>query len=213
MENLMNIDQVLEARRSIRAFTDEFPPVEQVHEILRAGLLAPYVPGPGSDGEDFRRFVVIRRDHPQMTLAAALMRKQVRQAYEKLRDEMEGDPQLAQVAEMHASRLERITEQGVMGVGSAPYFIIVAERRSFPAVEQQSLAHCLQNMWLKAVSLGLGFHLVSATAAMSEDHDFCERLGIPFGEFELNGCAVGYPARYIAPTPRPNVDDVTTWWV
>jgi nitroreductase len=209
----MNIDQVIEARRSIRAFTDECPSLEQIREILRAGLLAPYVPMPGTEETDFRRFVVIGRDHPQMTLAAALMRKQVRQAYEKLTAEMESDPQLAERAEAHASRLERIMEHGVMGVGSAPYFIVVAERRSFPAVEQQSLAHCLQNMWLKAVSLGLGFHLVSATAAMSEDRDFCERLGIPFGEFELNGCAVGYPARYIAPIPRREVEEVTTWWV
>jgi nitroreductase len=209
----MDIDQVIAARRSIRAFTDEVPPLEQIREVLGAGLLAPYVPGPGFNGEDFRRFVVIRRDHPQMTMAAALIGKQVRQAYAKLRAEMDADPRLAERAEAHASRLGRIMEQGVTGVGSAPYFIVVAERLSFPAVEQQSLAHCLQNMWLKAVSLGLGFHLVSATAAMSEDRDFCERLGIPFGEFELNGCALGYPARYIAPVSRPEVEDVTTWWV
>ncbi|MGD0953085.1 MAG: hypothetical protein ABR985_11955 [Methanotrichaceae archaeon] len=35
--------------------------------------------------------------------------------------------------------------------------MVVAERKSFPPVEQQSLAHCLQNMWLKATALGLGF--------------------------------------------------------
>jgi nitroreductase len=209
----MNIDQILTARRSIRTFTEECPPVEMIRDILRAGLLAPYVSGPGRNGDDFRRFVVIGRDHPQMALAAALMRKQVHQAAAKLRADMEADPRLAEMAEAHAGRLERIVEQGVMGVGTAPYFIVVAERKSFPAVEQQSLAHCLQNMWLKAVSLGLGFHLVSATAPMAGDRDFCERLGIPFGEFELNGCAVGYPAKYVAPATRPDVEDVTTWWL
>jgi nitroreductase len=209
----MNIDQVLEARRSVRAFTDEYPPVELIREILRAGLLAPYASGPARAGGDFRRFAVVRRDHPRMTMVAGLMRKQVREVYEALSAEMESDPRLAEIAQMHADRLKQIAEQGVTGVGTAPYFIVVAERKSFPAVEQQSLAHCLQNMWLKAVSLGLGFHLVSATARMAGDRDFCELLGIPFGEFELNGCAVGYPAKYAAPPGRPNVEDVTTWWV
>ncbi len=47
------------------------------------------------------------------------------------------------------------------GIGSAPYFIVGAEKKGFPAVEQQFLAHCLENMWLKATALGLGFQLVS----------------------------------------------------
>jgi hypothetical protein len=36
-------------------------------------------------------------------------------------------------------------------------------------------------------------------------------LGVPFKEFELNGCAVGYAK---APPParrRPTVDETTTW--
>src|SRR5665647_302111 len=49
-------------------------------------------------------------------------------------------------------------------VGTAPEFIVVSEKKGFPAVEQQSLAHCLENMWLKATSLDLGFQLVSSTA-------------------------------------------------
>ena len=63
-----------------------------------------------------------------------------------------------------AKRLEAISKDGVPGVGTARYFIVVVERKGFPPVEQQSLAHCLQNMSLKANALDLGFYLVSATA-------------------------------------------------
>jgi len=50
-----------------------------------------------------------------------------------------------------------------------PYYIVVAERSGIPPAEQQSLAHCLENMWLKATALGLGFQLVSVTAQMGRD--------------------------------------------
>ena len=52
----------------------------------------------------------------------------------------------------------------------------------------------MENMWLKATALGLGFQLVSVTSQMSPDPEFCGVLGIPAGEWELMGCAIGYPA-------------------
>ncbi len=64
----------------------------------------------------------------------------------------------------------------VPGVGTAPYFIIIAEKKGFLRVEQQSLAHCLENMWLKATALDLGFQLVFATAQLPENPSFCAML-------------------------------------
>jgi nitroreductase len=84
-------------------------------------------------------------------------------------------------------------------------------RKGFPPVEQQSLAHCLENMWLKATALELGFQLVSITSQMSGNAEFCNILGIPTGEWELMGCAVGYPADELSPSIRPPVEDVTRW--
>ncbi|MGZ4847209.1 MAG: nitroreductase family protein [Halobacteriota archaeon] len=80
-----------------------------------------------------------------------------------------------------------------------------------PPVEQQSLAHCLQNMWLKATAPGLGFQLVSVTAQMGQDKEFCSMLGVPDGEFGTNGCAIGYPVKRLQPVERSNARDVTTW--
>jgi len=66
-------------------------------------------------------------------------------------------------------------------------------------------------MWLKATALGLGFQIVSITSRMSSDPDFCDVLGIPAGEWELMGCAVGYADDELSPSIRPPVDAVTRW--
>ncbi len=50
-----------------------------------------------------------------------------------------------------------IGDKGIPGVSTAPYFIIIAELRGIPPAEQESLAHVLENMWLKTTALNLGF--------------------------------------------------------
>ena len=58
---------------------------------------------------------------------------------------MTGNPGLSMKAGSFAARLEMIKKMDfVPGVGNAPYFIVVAERKGFPPVEQQSIAHCLR---------------------------------------------------------------------
>ena len=46
-------------------------------------------------------------------------------------------------------RLEMIANKGIPGLRTAPYFIVVAEIRGIPPAELQSLAHVVENMWLK----------------------------------------------------------------
>jgi nitroreductase len=205
------LDKVLKSRRSVRFFKPDIPSRKLIKEVISAGLLAPYAAQALGDEKDFRRFVVIPRDSRTMSLVAERIRSRVRTMYEELKREMADKPLLQTKAGPFADKLGTLSREGVIGVGTAPYYIVVAERKGIPPVEQQSLAHCLQNMWLKATSLGLGFHLVSATAQMSGDDDFCDMLGLPCDEFELNGCAVGYPIKAPPPASRPRVDKVTTW--
>ena len=86
-----------------------------------------------------------------------------------------------------------IRKAGVVpGVGTAPYYIVVAERWGFPPVGLQSLAHCMENMWLKATALGLGFQRVSVTSQLSDDPgNFCEVLGISPGRVGPDGLCRG----------------------
>jgi len=83
-------------------------------------------------------------------------------------------------------------EHEVTNIGKAPYYIVVAEQRGIPPVEHLSLAHCFQNMWLKAAALGLGLQLLSITQQLDTDKEFCDLIKIPIGEFVLDGCLLGY---------------------
>ena len=147
-----------------------------------------------------------------MNAAIPLVMRQVQTMSADLEKGMQKDPSLRAKAAGFVRRLSMIRDGGVIpGIGTAPYYIVVAERKGFPPVELQSLAHCLENMWLKATALGLGFQIVSVTSQMSSDVAFCKILGMPAGDWELMGCAVGYPADELSPSIRPPVEDVTVW--
>jgi nitroreductase len=204
------LDEVIAARRSIRSFKQDAPSREMIETILQAGLLAPFAGLAVGSSMDYRRFVVIPRDSEASARAAEISKRQMSLMSDRLRQKMQQGPAFEQQGKAFAKRLEMMAEHG-LPIGNAPYYIVVAERKGIPPAESQSLAHCLQNMWLKATALGLGFQLISATAEMSGNKDFCELLGIPFGEFGLNGCLIGYAAQPPAPIDRPRLADVLTW--
>ena len=207
------LDQILAERRSHRMFTPEFCSEDEIRRILHAGLLAPFAAAAVGNSHDyFRRFFVMRRGSESMNAVIPLVKRQVQKMSAELEAGMKNDPALRAKAAGFVRRLAMMQEKGIVpGVGTAPYYIVVAERRGFPAVELQSLAHCLENMWLKATALDLGFQIVSVTSQMSSDPAFCAILGLPAGEWELMGCAVGYPADELSPSIRPPVEDVTVW--
>ncbi|MDP3565510.1 MAG: nitroreductase family protein [Methanoregula sp.] len=209
----MYLDQILADRRSYRMFTAAVPDPDAIRRILHAGLLAPYAAtAVGGSKDYFRRFFVMKKGSQSLNAAIPLVMEQVNVMAGGLTKEMEQNPALRQKSVGFVARLEMIRKAGrVPGVGNAPYYIVVAERKGFPPVGQQSLAHCLENMWLKATALELGFQLVSITSQLSGNAEFCRLLGIAVGEWELMGCAVGYPADELSPSIRPPVEEVTRW--
>jgi nitroreductase len=211
-KNIM-LDEIISDRRTHRKFKQEFPPENEINSIINAGLHAPFAAAAVGNAEDyFRRFFVLKMGSKSMTTAASLIFEEVMTMSSNLELAMENDPELRKQAIGFANRLAMIKKMGkVPGIGTAPYFIIVAEKKGFPAVEQQSLAHCLENMWLKATALGLGFQLVSATAQMDDNPEFCAVLGVSPGEWALNGCAIGYPTEELPPSISPPVEEVTCW--
>jgi len=185
-EHSAALDVIVRARRSVRAFDPIPPRKEAIEAIIQAGLLAPFGALAVAGKPDFRKVFVIRSLSSAMEAAADILKHRMAKVADELEKKVGPVP--------FVQNLKRIGQQGVSGVGNAPYFVVVGERKGIPPIAAQSLSYCLQNMWLKATSLGIGLQLVSATIQMDGDPDFCRLLGIPCGEYALDGCALGYPS-------------------
>jgi nitroreductase len=203
------LDKIILARRTIRAFADEAPPQEAIEKLIKAGLWAPYAALAVAGREDFRRFFVFPRGTKAREEAARLIQLRARRIVEeagRVRGAVPGDRDYA-----YFDRLKALAENGLPALKTAPYYIVVAEYQGVPPAGLQSLAHTLENMWLKATALGLAFQLISATESMAGDEAFIRLLGLPFGDYVLDGCAVGYPAAEPQAARRMDPGAVTTW--
>lgn len=203
------LDGIILERRTHRRFKEEIPSDDLIMDIIHAGLHAPFAAAAvGNEKDYFRRFFIIRKNSETMASLKPLIFGEVL----RIDQILEKNEQLRAQATGFMNRLAMIKEMGfVPGVGTAPFYIVIAEKKGFPPVEQESLAHCLENMWLKATALGLGFQLVSITAQMADNVEFCRILGLHSGKWGLMGCAIGYPVEKLSPSTRPSVKDVTTW--
>jgi len=204
-EHSAALDFILRARRSVREFSPTPPGKADIEAIIQAGLLAPFGALAVAGKPDFRKVFVIRSSSRAMEAAAHILKNRMA----KIADEIEKKAGPIPFVQ----NLKRIGQQGVSGVGNAPYFVVVAEQKGIPPIAAHSLCYCLQNMWLKATSLGIGFQLISATMQMDIDPDFCKLLGIPCGEYALDGCALGYPSdNYQPPSVRyPTLAKSVSW--
>jgi len=206
-----NLDKILNSRRSVRIFKDDIPPKEDIEKILRSGMLAPYAAQAVGENQIFRRFFVFKNGTESMKIAQDLMKQKAEEGLNHFKRILEEQPFIKPKVQPFMKKLQLFVDKGVLGVGTAPYFIVVAELRGIPPVEQESIAHCLENMWLKATELELGFHIVSLTSQMTENDEFLKLLGIPKGPYGLNGCAIGYSANEMSEVVRPDTKSVTKW--
>jgi nitroreductase len=118
-ESVAAIRQVIGARRSIRSFGATAPPREAVEEILAAGLAAPYAAAMAPGAVLDRRFFVLPHGSAALQAAAVTIRAHAVKAL--------GAVELP--APLRA-RLAPVAEGRILGVGTAPYYIVVAERAS-----------------------------------------------------------------------------------
>jgi nitroreductase len=207
------LDGIILERRTHRRFKEEIPSDDVIVDIIHAGLHAPFAGAAvGNEKDYFRRFFIIRNNSETMALLNPLIFGEVLRKASDLDNILEKNEQLRAQATGFMNRLAMIKKMGfVPGVGTAPFYIVIAEKKGFPPVEQESLAHCLENMWLKATALGLGFQLVSITAQMGDNVEFCRILSLQSGKWGLMGCTIGYPVEKLSISTRPSVKEVTTW--
>jgi nitroreductase len=206
------LDEVLRMRRTVRSFTEESPPRRQIEQIIEAGLLAPYAAAAVEGVKLFRRFFVFERGGESLAKVAELAVEQMKSGLAGLKHQCQADPAVAEKAGPFVKRLEMMVTSGAVPITEAPYYVVIAEKKGIPPAEMQSLAHVLENMWLKATALGLGFRLISMTAQLGNNEDFCKLIGVTPGEFAFDGCTIGYATEWPPPTPRPSFEEAVSWF-
>jgi nitroreductase len=205
------LDRIILERRSIRRFTNQVPSKEKVEAIIQTGILAPYAGLAGKSLKETRRFVVLTKNSREMEQAKEIIASQLRRNAKRFNLLVKIVPYLRKNGAAFAKRLDNMAQYGVPAFETAPYYIIVGERKGIPPAQKQSLAHVMQNMWLKATALGLGFQLLSLTQTMSNHKEFMDLLGLPPGEFEIDGCVIGYSDQIPAAREEIKVDEITKW--
>ncbi len=142
------LDGVILERRTHRRFKEEIPSDDVIMDIIQAGLHAPFAGAAvGNEKDHFRRFFIIRNNSETMASLNPLIFGEVL----RIDNILEKNEQLRAQATGFMNRFAMIKKMGfVPGVGTAPFYIVIAEKKGFPPVEQESLAHCLENMWSSA---------------------------------------------------------------
>jgi len=200
------LDEVIEARHSVRSFNPDPLKKDEIGQIIRAGLIAPYAGMAVIGKTDFRKFFIIDADSP--------MRGKVKNVIT--------DRFPAYVADLEKKYGPVPFVKMLKGIGpnaasllDKPCLVIAAERWGVPAIAPESLSYGLENIWLKAASHKIGFQLLSVISGLKlgNDKEFCQLLGIPAGEYYLEGFALGYPADGYKPAPAryPDFESSVTW--
>jgi nitroreductase len=202
---------VIRSRRSVRSFTGETPPIEEVKEVVKSAIFAPYGGATGIPLREIRKIFVFSRHTESMKKAEEMLLSQIGRNARKINLLLTLLPFLRKKMQPFSNKLNSISENGIPSLHEGSHFIIVAEKKGFPPVAKQSIAHAMQNMWLTATNLGLGFQLVSATGIMSRNEPFLKLLGLKKGDYEIDGCVIGVPKEYPERTKDINIDDYVTW--
>jgi len=201
------LDEVMNARHTVRAFGPAMPKKEDVDQIIHAGLIAPYAAISVVGKPDFRKFFVIPADSPMREKIKAIIMAKFPEYTEAIVKTSGLTPFTKMLKEGGPNMAKTLLDK--------PCIVIAGELWGVPAIAPESLSFCQENMWLKATTLKIGFQLLSVVSGMKlgNDKDFCQLLGIKPGEYYLDGIALGYPAGNFKPAPvkYPDFDTNVKW--
>jgi len=201
------LDEVMKARHTVRGFSPEPLKKEDVDQIIEAGLIAPFAMMSVIGRSDFRKFFVFPAGSPNKDKIKNIVKARFPEYIANL-DKTAGNTPFAKMLKGGGPGLAD-------GLFDKPCVVIAAERWGIPAIAPESLSFCLENMWLKATTLKVGFQLLSVISGqkLGNDKEFCDLLGIPCGEYYLDGFALGYPAPGFKPAPvkYPELESSVRW--
>jgi len=207
----MDLEEIIKARRSTRSFSSGVPPESEIKKILESAVYAPYGGATGIPLDEIRKIYVFRQHTTDMDIVYSLFHEGFKKNARTFRILLRVLPFMRKKYKAFSNRLNIFAQKGIPALSQAPFIIVIAEKKGFPPIEKQSMAHALENMWLTATSLGLGFQLISATGNMAKNKDFMKLLGLEYGEYAVEGCAIGYPKKVTERTRDLDIDSFVTW--
>ena len=211
MENKEALECAIKNRRSTRSFSSKTVKDGELARILESAIYAPYAGATGIPLSQIRKIFIFKQDTQNMSKLRELIQLQINRNARIFRAILIIMPFLKKKLKAFSNRLNGMSKNGIPSLSEAPYFIVIAEKKGFPPVGKQSMAHALENMWLTATSLGLGFQLVSFTGNMAKNKDFMLLLGLEKGEYSVEGCAIGYPEKEAGPKKEFNLENFVIW--
>lgn len=184
-------DQIIEQRSTCRKFSDRIPEKEDIEKIIEAGQKAPYASIDAKSVDVFRHFYVIFRDDPRMEVIDRLIKEQSAADLNRRLEEKKTDPFLQENGERVEKLWANVAKNGESTFPNPPCMIVAAEWRGARRAERQSLAHLMENMWLKATALNLDFQIISVIENMGNNPEFCGLFQLPTERYGFHACVVG----------------------
>ncbi len=204
-------NSIVHSRRTTRIFSNEIPDNKTMIDILESALYAPFAGATGISLRNIRTIRVLSLNTETRDCAQELLLSQIRNRARILHIVLLFAPFLKKRMKSFETRITNLAQNGIPGLTDGAYYIIIAEKKGFPNVAKQSIAHAMQNMWLSATANKLGFQLISATAMMSKNKRFMKLLKLKVGEYAIDGCVIGVPKEHNKPQSDKNVNDYITW--
>lgn len=188
-----SLEHIITVRRTTRSFSGEFLSNRHVDRILKSAIYAPFGGATGLPLKEIRKVFVFKTDSEAMRIVDDVLITAIRSKARQLGLLLRILPFLKRKLGSFHNRLKAIGQDGIPSFKNGSHFIIIAERKGIPAVQRQSIAHALQNMWLSATSVGAGFQLITATGIISNHPRILKLLNLPRGKYQLDGCIIGIP--------------------
>jgi len=207
----MTLEQTIKSRCSTRSFSKDIPSIDDVNKITQSCIYAPYANSKGLPYNEIRKVFVFKQNTDSMTKAREILLSQIRKYSKIINTALIFLPFLKGRFKPFADKLIANSQNGIPALYDAPYFIVIAEKKGFPSNQKQSIAHSLQNIWLTATNLGLGFQMVFMASVMSKNKQFLQLLNLKKGDYMLDGCVIGYPLEHSDIKKEYKLDDFVTW--
>jgi len=184
----MTILEALEARRSIKEFTDRPVARDEIERLLEAAVRAP-----NHRMTQPWRFYVLGPD--------------ARRAYGRAL----GARKAKKVEDPDAARqvVEKVEGKHAALPAMLAVSVVVDENPEIREEDYAATFMAIENLSLAAVPEGLGTHL--KTGAVMDDARAREAVGVPEGERIVATIELGEPAGVPNPKPRKTAAELTTW--